>query len=278
MADEVGTTPGTETTTGTAATETQGTGKTEAAPKVGDGKPGAGKTVETTGKESTGTQKEAEESFFDPKSLSPELIPAYKEMQRAFSKKTEAISKDRSKIEAYDAFSKDPLGQIQTMASRMGYQLTRAEAAKVASEGKTGSGDWEPTTWGEVIDKITSKTQERLIQQLGPIISEVQTLRKGNIEKLLDDNCPDWRQYEDDMKSNIQAHPSLVNDPVMLYRLSVPPEVLETRATQAAIKKLEDKVKGKHQDLGTGDKAMSFNEAVDYAKKKLASEGLHPPG
>lgn len=289
MSEEAGTTAGTGTPQGQAGAGTAGAQTTPAAPKAGEGQPGKGK-VETTGKDS-GTQTPSEETFFDPKDLNPELMPAYKQMQKAFSKKMEGIAQNRTKIEAYDAFSRDPLGQIQQMAARMGFKLSRAEAAEVAADagGKPAAREnWEPSTWQEVVDKISTAAEERLLRQLGPVIGEVQNLRKGNIEKLLDDNCPDWRTYEDEMKANIAAHPSLVNDPVKLYRLSVPPEVLESRATQAALKKLETKVKGaqvggtssttKHQAQTLGDKPLTFDEAVKAAKARLAEQGLHPPG
>ena len=291
MAVDEGNPTGTGTPAGQAGEGTPGAGTTGAAPKAGEGKSAAatpGKTVPPP----SGTGTPEEPTFFDPTALPPELQPAYKEMQRAFGKKMDALSKDKSKIEAYDAFSRDPLGQIQQMAARLGYRLSRAEAAAVAAEGggpAAGAGEgWEPKTWQEVTEKIGQAIEHRLLERLTPVIGEVQNLRKNNLEKLLDDSCPDWRQYEDDMKANIQAHPSLVNDPVKLYRISVPPEVLESRAVQAALKKLETKVKGagsggtstttKHQAAGFGEKPLTFDEAVKAAKARLAEQGLHPPG
>lgn len=287
---EAGTTSGTGPAAGTTGAAPQGTGTSAPAPKTGEGQPGQAQTAGTTGKQDAGTAQTAEETFFDPKSVPPELMPAYKEMQKAFSKKTELLSKNRQKIEAYDAFSKDPVGQIQQMAQRLGYRLTRAEAAAAAAEasGTAPQGEWEPKTWNEVTDRIGQAVQSKLLEQLAPVITQVQEMRKSNIEKMLDDSAPDWRQYEDEMRSNLQAHPSLVNDPVKLYRLSVPPEVFESRAAQAALKKLESKVKGaqvggtstttKHQAAGIGDKPLTFNEAVAAAKAALAEQGIHPPG
>ncbi len=285
---EAGATTGTGTAAGTTGAAPQGTGTSAPAPKVGDGQPGQVSGAGTTGKQDPGTTQPAEETFFDPKSVPPELMPAYKEMQKAFSKKTEFISKAKQKIEAYDAFSRDPVGQIQQMAQRLGYKLTRAEAAAVKENAEATPGnEWEPKNWNEVTEKIGQAVQSKLLEQLSPVISQVQEMRKSNIEKLLDDSAPDWRQYEDDMKANLQSHPSLVNDPVKLYRLSVPQEVLESRATQAALKKLESKVKGaqvggtstttKHQAAGFGEKPLSFNEAVQAAKASLAEQGIYPP-
>lgn len=295
-------TPGTEAPKGlaVAGTETPKTGRssslaprtTGAAPKAADGQPGGGAEAGKTGAPASGTPQPAEEqTFFDPKTLDPALVPAYKEMQRAFGKKMEALAKDRTKVDAYDAFSKDPVGNLQRMAAQMGYRLSRADAAEAirSAEGGGGAPDWEPKNWNEVVDRISQAAQERTMRAIQPIIGQVTDMRKQTIEKILDDSCPDWRQYEDEMTRNVQEHPSLVNDPVKLYRLSVPPEVIESRATQAALKKLEGKVKGnsgggpskttKTQATTFGDKPLSFNEAVEAAKTRMAEQGIvRPPG
>jgi hypothetical protein len=214
-------------------------------------------------------------------------MPHYKNMQKAFSKKTQEIASFRQKAEAYDNFAKDPISNLQNMAARMGYKLQRADEPQA----KPVADDWQPQTWPELFDKlkgtIAPALRQEIMQEMQPAISELQRLRKTNIEKLLDDSCPDWRQYEEDMMSNLKEHPSLVNDPVKLYRLSVPQEVVETAAFQRALKKLEDKAKGsqtggtsttnKHQTPGPGN-ISNFDDAVKYAKARLAEQGIRPPG
>jgi hypothetical protein len=277
-------------------TQTTGQGTTQAAPAPAGTTapaptPAKGQSGQATAPQTTdkGTAQ-AEDSFFDPKDLDPALIPAYKQMQKAFTKKTQEIAQHRQKVEAYDAFNKDPIGQMQTMAARMGYKLTRAEAA-VAAQNTPVPENWQPQTWGEVMEKfqqsIIPNLRQEVIKDLSPALQELQNLRKSNLERMLDDSCPDWRTYEDDMKANLQAHPSLVNDPAKLYRISVPEEVLESLATQRALKKLEAKAKSsqvggtstttKHQSPGT-ENVRSFNDAVEYAKRRLAEQGIRPPG
>jgi hypothetical protein len=289
-----GTTPGTATAPTGQVTATPAPGPTsDVTPPASQGKQGqtatTGKPAQTTGTDST---KVDEPTFFDPKSVKPELVPAYKDMQRAFQKKMEAISKDRQKIDAFNAFERDPVGSLQSMAQRMGFSLSRADAQAMAQQGQQHQDqNWEPKTWQEVVEKIgnaaTQQARENVLRELSPYLGQIQEMRKVNVEKILDDAAPDWRQYEDDMKGNLSKHPSLVNDPVMLYRMSVPPEVLEGRAAQSVLKRMEDKVKGS-QTAGTstttktqvpdfGDKALSFNEAVKAAKASLASRGIHPP-
>jgi len=264
--------PATGTAPATGATTTAGTGS-------GEGQPAG--TGQTTAPSGTG-QTQTEDSFFDPKDLSPELMPAYKQMQRAFGKKMEEIKAHRQKIDAYDAFSKDPVTQLQQMASQMGYRLTRAEAQAVADQQGGENTPWEPQTWEEVM----ARAKQEVLKELSPVFSELQTVKKQNIEKMLDDSCPDWRQYEDEMTALLQEHPTLAKDPAKLYALAVPHEILETRATQAALKKLQQKVDSskvgststtKTQAPAEPDKPLSFNDAVNFARARLAEQGLKAP-
>jgi len=281
---------GTATETGTGegqATEGIGEGQTtQGATGAGEGQSEAG-ALEGTAQQ--GTQNQAtEETFFDPQSIQdkPELMAAYKGMQRAFAKKMEGVKGSRQKIEAYDAFAADPVTQIQAMAKRMGYQITRADATQVANVA-TGQGEtWEPKSWDEVLTKAEERAYQRLRNENQPMMDEVQGLRKTNLERFLDDNAPDWRQYEDDMMTTLKSHPSLVNDPLSLYRISVPPEVLESRATQAALKKMKEKGQSAQisgastttKETGTGlpNKSLTFDEAVKAAQKELAEKGIRP--
>ena len=279
MADEL--TPETEGAEGQSDAGTAGTTGSETEGKA-EGQSGV--ATATEGKTQKGTQQTSEETFFNPQDLEgkPELQTAYKDMQRAFGKKMEGIKASQKKIDAFDAFYQDPLTQIQQMASQMGYQLTRGEAAKVAKEGEATQ---EPQTWDEVYKTAEDRAYNRIKEELGPMFKEVKELKESNLEKFMDDNFTDWRTYEDKMMANLKSHPSLVSDPGALYRMSVPPEVLESRATQTALKKLQSKAEGsktsggsttKAKPMDEPDKPLSFQEAVEFAKKKLASEGIAP--
>ncbi len=247
------------------------TGTTEA------GTEGGTTTTETT---QQGTQ-ETEETFFDPESIKgkPELESAYKQMQRAFTEKTGVVKSQRQKIEAYDQFLANPKAVLQQLANQ--YGLTLAEAKQVAENQQI----FEPKTWDDVFSKAEERAEKRVLDKLQPFFSEVKEVKKANIEKQLDEKCPDWRLHEDKMRENLAAHPSLAKDPVMLYRLSIPEEQLQARATKEALKKLEGKAKGASVSSGSNTnksgnslpKAGSFQEAVDIAKAQLAERGLHEP-
>lgn len=243
--------------------------------------------------ESTTQQGPADEdTFFDPKEIAdrPELMAGYKQMQAAYTKKMQAVADQRHKIEAFDAFYANPIEQIQRVAQQYGMQLTPAQAANIAQQqsNQQQAEDWNPQNWGEVQDRLTQAAVRTVLEQLSPVLGQVQDMRKQTIEQTLTEIDPTWQQYEDQMKANLQNHPTLSNDPGMLYRLSVPEHVLESRATQAALKKLENKQQSaqisttsttnKSPRQGLPDKAVSFQDAVKAAKSKLAEEGIRPGG
>lgn len=270
-----------ELTTGTEGQSTEGSETTTSVES--EGQSGAASTEGTT---QEGTQQTSEETFFDPRSLDdkPELQSAYKQMQSAFTKKMQGIKDNKQKIDAYDAFYQDPLSQIQQIASQMGYSLTRAEAKQVADN--QSQENWEPQNWDEVLTKAEQRAYDRIKQDLGPVFNQVKELRESNLERFMDDNFSDWRLHEDEMMQNLKSHPTLVNNPTALYRMSVPPEVLESRATQAALKKLQTKAEGsrtsgasttKHKEMAMPDKSLSFQEAVEFAKKQVAAKGIAKP-
>ena len=241
----------------------------------------------------TSTGLASEDAFFDPTEYEqtiaglPDEAKAQvekfkKSLQGAYTKKTQALAKDREKVEAYDAFSQNPLEQIQNFAQRMGYQLVPQGQGQ-----QQEAGPKEPQTWEDVYKVAEERAYKRIKEELGPTMQSVQDLRKSTLERYLDDNAPDWRTYEDDMMTTLKKHPSLVNDPLGLYKMSVPSHVLESRATQQALKKLQDKsqsqeVSGastttKEPQGGLPDSPVSFDDAVKYAKAQLAKDGIKAP-
>jgi len=268
-------TEGTETTEGQAAEGTQGAETTEGAPGGSEGQPAAETTMQ-------GTQ---EQTFFDPKQVPDDLLPAYKNMQRAFSKKMESLTADKQKIEAYDAFNADPVTSLQRYAKQYGYNLTRAEAEQqIQQQGE----DWQPQSWDDVMSRATQVAEQNLMQKFGPVLQEVQAIKKTSIERELSEIDPTWQQYEGDMRRLMEMHPTLANDAALLYKMAVPEGVLESRATQAALAKLDAKGKSaqvsggstttKQPKGGLPDKPVSFDDAVKAAKKKLAEDGIAPLG
>jgi hypothetical protein len=113
------------------------------------------------------------------------------------------------------------------------------------------------------------------------MLGTVKEMHKNTVESQLEAIDPNWRLHEDEMLSNMQAHPSLVNDVAKLYRISVPEEVLMQKATQQALRKLEGKVDaakvhGSSRTSKTskvGPQIKSFDDAVRAAEQQLAAGG-----
>jgi len=223
----------------------------------------------------------AEDSFFDPSKLPDDLKPAYKQMQAAYTKKTQELAKNRQKVEAYDAFAANPVQALQNLAQQYGFSLTKAEAKAALQDQAAAGEDWQPKTWEEVFQKAEERAASKIMQQLQPIIGNVQKMQASSIENQLNSIDANWRVYEDDMRQNLSRHPTLVNDVGMLYRLSVPEEVYTSRAVQAALAKFESKAR--QATVGSKTEApraaaaprnvSNFSEAVEEAKRMLAEHG-----
>lgn len=267
----------------------------QAAPAPAEGTPQAAPEV-NTGQASTpadpgqGQAQAApatpeEPTFFDPNSIPEELKPAYKQMQSAFTKKMQGISGERQKIEAYNNFMTDPIGQMQNVAKQYGYSLTRAEAAAAINQGQQAQApqQWEPQSWEEVIAKTKEETRQEILRELQPLIGSVQKQTASNIEKQLAEIDPGWATYQDEMRANLQSFPGLVNDVGKLYKISVPDEVLHSRAVQQALTKFQSKAgqakvsgssKTSHSEPALPDMTKmsdrdAFNLAVAEAKKTI---------
>jgi hypothetical protein len=221
------------------------------------------------------------DSFFDYETIKgrPELESAYKEMQRSYSKKTQDIADLRTKAQQVDAFRKDPVRVMQQYASQLGYQMVKGQPTD--SSGKPLKFD----SWEGVMDESTRRSKAEVEAQFAPLFNEVKHMKQQNIEMWYDNNHPDWRVYEDRMAENLNKYKELINDPGLLYRISVPEEVLEARAMKAALAKLNGdaqsgRVSGQSATTQqTSRKAgkMSFDDAVKAARQSMKERGFSRP-
>lgn len=263
------------------------TGATTAAPPVSSGQ-APDRQLPDPGQAGGAPQAE-EPTFFDPSTVPEELKPAYKQMQSAFTKKMQGLSGSKQKIEAYDQFMADPVGQMQQVAKQYGYNLTRAEAAQAMQGQQQGQPqqNWEPQSWDEVMSVAEQRAEQRIMAKLQPFLGNVQKVTSQTIERQLSEIDPEWRKYEDDMRAKLQKHPTMVNDVDELYRMSVPQEVLNSRAVQTALAKFQSKAdqakvsgttRTSHASPATPDitklkDSDAFDMAVQIARKKIASGG-----
>ena len=226
-----------------------------------------------------------------PENLQKQARALQKSIQAAYTKKTTALAADRKKIEAYDAFQKDPRQTLERFASQMGLKLTPAQAA-AAAESASGAG-WSPEkgnpeNWNEVVGYVVNQISESMGSRLAPVMQQFQQIKKQSVEQQLSEIDPGWQQYEDAMVETLRQHPTMSQDPAMLYRMSVPADLLESRATQRALSRMEAKTKSsqvsgastttkKADAANLSSKPRSFQEAVEVAKKALADQGIVRP-
>lgn len=269
------------------------TESTGAAPDTGAGQAdaSAGKGTSGTTRDAAPASQDTDQSFFDPKKVPAELQPAYKQMQGAFTKAMQTLATQRNKVNFYDQFAADPVANMQRLASQYGYQLTRAQAQAAINQQEQQGGlpeDYQPKNWNEVFQKGAEFAKQQLMQELSPLINEVRQTKKQNIERQLSDIDPAWQQYEPEMIELINQVPGLAAHPEKLYRLAVPAEVVEQRATQKALQRLEAKAKATAASGGSttnkrpsvldhDQKFTSVQEAAAWAQRKLEEEGKWPP-
>lgn len=234
----------------------------------------------------TGAAQEAQEepTFFDPRMIKgkPELEAAYKQMQKAYTQKTQRLAKEREKIEAYDGFVNNPDAVAQYL-QQMGYQVARPgqAAAQPQAAGTPETRPFEPQTWDDVFSEVERRMIGRVQEQMAPVVQNIRETTAKNIESQLESIDPNWRLYEDDMKETLRQHPTLVKNVSALYRMSVPEEVQRERAVKEALAKHGQKtqsarVHGAGTPMKTAPaprKVNSFQDAVEVAKEMLARGG-----
>ena len=222
------------------------------------------------------------ELFYDPKSIEgkPELELLAKQLQGDYTKKTMGLAEGQQKVDAYDAFMADPEGTMRQLATQYGWNLIQGKASPEAD------GEFNPKTWDEVQKHFLNAARKELARENAPLINEVKDLKKQNVEAQLDRDYPDWRTYESNMSDTLQRHPTLVNDTDALYRMSVPKELLEQRATKTALAKLKGGTDNaqisdnKTTSIPTTDsptKPLTFEEAAKRAKAIVLKSGLSAP-
>jgi hypothetical protein len=232
---------------------------------------------------------EQQDHFFDPSKVPEELKPIYKAMQAAYTKKTQALAEQRKKIEAYDAFARDPVGTLEQLARQYGYTLTKSGPATGQGQGNPfADPNYQPQTWADLASDISNFVTQQLVSQLGqviqPLYRSVEQITSKHIESQLDQIDPNWHLYEEEIKQNMQLFPQLIQTPDglhKLYKISVPDEVYRGRIVKGVLEKYNEKAHAakmatKSQSkmaTATVRKITSFEDAVALAKEQLKKGG-----
>jgi hypothetical protein len=238
-----------------------------------------------------GTALPTEEPSFIDWQTSPELTEEYNRMRAAWTKKMQAageLPQDvRNKIAAYDAFSQNPQQALQNLARQYGFDLGPA-TGQGAAPGESGETPWEqyePSSWKEFRDRIVAEAKREVeaevYNRFEPAMRNVHQLQTAYVERQLDEADPSWREYESDIIANLERYPGLEREVDKLLRISLPGEMIESRAMQAALKKIETRTAASGVAAqGTQRKAApvlkpgkTFQDAIENARRDLASRG-----
>ena len=164
---------------------------------------------------STPAQPTEPEQFIDPRDFPPELQPHWKRMQAAYTKKTQAIARDRDKIELVNRYRSDPNFALQFMQQ----ELQRMGAAPQPQQPQH-----QPTN-GQVPPAFVDAIASRLPQELrwmapamaeatyasvahltAPIVKQTQDRAREEREtewdtlaQQLSERQPGWEAHEDEM-------------------------------------------------------------------------------
>lgn len=232
--------------------------------------------VETKETADSGTEVNTKEleQFMDPKDLPDDLKPHFKRMQSSFTKKMQSAKELTDKAKLVDAYNADPIGFTRQLAAQHGLNLNSQ-----APQGNTGEQtEFKPDNWGDVFKEFEGRMSAYLANHFSPVLQEVKEVKQKQIETILDEEAPEWREYEDDMISMLKDHPTLAKDTQKLIRLAIPKEVIEGRAMQKALSRIDKK--GKAAKISQGSTTtktvapsktgvMSFADAIKAAKNEL---------
>lgn len=263
------TTSGTELNTSAGQPAADPTGATASGPT-------ASATEQASTPSSTPPSQSSEDNFHDLSQYSPEVITAiesaHKNMLADYTRKTQAVASERKQYEQLkgivDAYNRDPVAFLTNLAQQQGYALTPAQAAQVAAQQQAqAQGDWQPSTWDEVLAKATEAAEAKLAAKYAPIEQMYRQNTAKDIETRLNAIDPEWKTYESQMEATLQKHPSLSGDLEALYELSVPKAVREARATQAAIAKMRNAAR-----LNTAETKSTKTNAAPAPTGKISLE------
>ena len=116
-----------------------GTASEESQDDLGDGKDTTGSEEGATAGDDSQAQTQ-EESFFDPKSLSPELMTQWKNMQASYTKKMQKFAPFKEQLESLDRFNSDPEYASQVIndrAKQLGLSVGQAQTPQQSSQAQT---------------------------------------------------------------------------------------------------------------------------------------------
>lgn len=202
-----------------------------------------------------------EQSFMNPNELPKELLPAFKAMQKSFTRAMQRVSSEKDKIAMYDAIMTDPQRAIGQLAAKAGVQIQQPVNQQTGED----VSETETTKW---IKKIV---QDTLAPTLDGMRKEQANVKAQGAIAYLNEAHPDWYLYEDIMAELVRKHPSLKDDLDNLYVLSktgADKANLIKKSASKSTKVITQSSKGRG-GVVVPEKAKTVHEAFEIAKKQL---------
>jgi hypothetical protein len=238
----------------------------------------------------TGEQKQQEEVFFDPKSVPPELEQAYKQMQGAFTKKTQEIADIRKKAESLDQlvgykpfvdwYQKHTSGQDKVSESESPAKDSKQEQPK---QKELSDEEFEllKTDKNRFMDYVKELARQESLPIALKAQQKVEYLETVNkIEAFAKDHPDFWDLDQKGLiETTIKKYPNLEIDDI--YRLAKYP-FLEQEAVQKAhqiVQQKKDSVVEKPTTSGGTNPVKKFKSRLEamIATADAVAAGQEPP-
>lgn len=244
--------------------------------------------AETT--EQTNTETEGEDqSFFDPNQVPDELKPAYKQMQGAFTKKTQELAQERKAAEEYrqraEAFAKYEryVPVIEEMMKNQSVQKPPEMVALEQQLREKGYSDEAVELATTVGQQLLQTTFQR--EQVNQIQSRI--VEAANLDNRLNDNSlvydvgdGEKATFGQIVEQLVAADANWTADPVAATQRAIKKvDALIGKAKTEGKEELSASAKGKAnkfpqtnsspQNATSTDEAMTVQEAFKQAKEEL---------
>lgn len=241
----------------------------------------------------TGTTQ-SEESFFDPKSVPEELIPAYKQMQSAFTKKTQEIAEAKKEAEAIRAKA-EAYGKYEQYIPALEEMLAGKEKQTTSPELQALEQQLRDAGYSDEAIEMMKLSSDFLLKQFNSQQAEKEQrawidnkiTEASNVDKRLTDPNMVY-QTEDGEKVTfgqlveqlVASDPNWVKDPVEATKKAIRRvDALIGRAKTEGKEELSATAKAKAtkfpketsspQGTSSTDRNLTVFEAYEEAKKEL---------
>lgn len=221
---------------------------------------------------------------FDPKSLPDELVPAYKQMQGAFTKKTQAIAEERRSFEAIkrNADAYNVLMGNENVRNHV-LDLLKGKQPEAPAQEDLSTVDIAQLTDQQLLEhqqKMNDQNTDRKIEEKMSAIEPIQRQLLNNgvrstmisIRNALQEKYPDFAQYETQIAASIGVVNPTSGNPVYvdLY--------LQAPANGSIQNPLEEAIEGEYKKLAFDALHSTINQRANEKVQAKKNANLIAPG